>query len=459
MKHTGRAGVIVAMLVFASACGGGTKVDNALDTTTSAGTATTSDVCKTTTLEATEVGVTPTTITVTVAADTGSPIRPGLFQGSVDGVKAWADYINANGGLACRKVVVNAADSKLSADDARNAVTTACGNSLALVGTTALFLDDMSPAEQCKDKAGKATGIPDLAVIQTYASQQCSPVSYAALPSGVSCPYSGTGERTFKASSVTVDYYLEKYGKDALHGVYLVPSDLPSTIAASTPLFALDKKLGIKEDAEFGVSALAPQSAYTPFIQAIKTHDSTFARNGADYGSYVFLRKEAQTQGVTTVKVWDCSLQCYDQRLISSGGSAVEDQYTWLSFLPFEDKGHNDELDAFLEYNKKPDAFGAQAWVAGEIFTTAVNEVIAKNGPNGLTRAAILAAVRNIHDFDANGFTAPTDIGGKVGSKCLIGMQVQNGKFVRVSPVEPGTFNCDGRVITTVMDPVAAYKG
>ena len=55
-----------------------------------------------------EVGVTPTTITVTVIADVNNSLRPGLFKGSWDGVKAWGDYINANGGLACRKVVVKA---------------------------------------------------------------------------------------------------------------------------------------------------------------------------------------------------------------------------------------------------------------------------------------------------------------------------------------------------------------
>ena len=35
------------------------------------------------------------------------------------------------------------------------------------------------------------------------------------------------------------------------------------------------------------------------------------------------------------------------------------------------------------------------------------------------------------------------DIGDKIGSTCLVGMQVQNGKFVRVDPAEPGTFDCD----------------
>ena len=75
---------------------------------------------------------------------------------------------------------------------------TACGNSLAMVGTTALFLDNMKPAEQCKDKTGKPTGIPDIATLQTYAAEQCSPVSFAALPGAGSCPYTGSGVRTFQ---------------------------------------------------------------------------------------------------------------------------------------------------------------------------------------------------------------------------------------------------------------------
>ena len=70
-------------------------------------------------------------------------------------------------------------------------------------------------------------------------------------------PTAATGVRTFKETTVTQNYYFKKYGKDALHGVFLVPSDLPSTISATTPLFAADEQLGIKQDAEFGVSALA----------------------------------------------------------------------------------------------------------------------------------------------------------------------------------------------------------
>ena len=283
---------------------------------------------------------------------------------------------------------MKALDSHLTADDAQTRSITVCGTSLAMVGTAAVFLDNMAPAEQCRDKAGVVAGIPDLAVLQTYASQQCSKVSFAILPATGSCPYSGTGVRTFTEPTTAQQYYFTKYGKHALHGVYLVPSDLPSGIAATTPLFAADEQLGIRDDAEFGVSELTGQSGYTPYVQAVKQHESTFVRDGADYVSDVFLRKEAQVQGVNTVKVWDCTVQCYDQRLLSTGGAAVQGQYTWLSFLPFEDKGHNKELDTFLEFDEHPDGFGAQGWIAGEVFATAVRAIVAKSGPNGLTRPA-----------------------------------------------------------------------
>src|SRR3954452_10398968 len=127
VRRFGWVGVLLVVLMIAAGCGSGKKVGG--ENTPGSTTQTTTDACKTTQLTASEVGVSPTAITVTVIADTGSPIRPGVFQGSVDAVQAWAKYVNANGGLACRQVVVKAADSKLSGDDARNSITTACGDS------------------------------------------------------------------------------------------------------------------------------------------------------------------------------------------------------------------------------------------------------------------------------------------------------------------------------------------
>ncbi len=317
--------------------------------------------------------------------------------------------------------------------------------------------------DSCKDKAGVATGIPDIAELQTEVAQQCSKISFATLPTGSSCPYSGTGLRTFHVGYTAYDYYFNKYGATALHGAFVVPTDLPSTIATSTPIFAAENRMGIKQDAEFGKSGTAIQTDYTEVAQSLKNTKATYARNGLDYKGTVLMRKEAQVQGVNTVQVWDCSVQCYDSRLISEGGSAVDGQYVWLNFLPFEDKGANATLDGFLKYDKTPDGFGAQAFIAGEIFAQAVNDTMkANNGdPNSITRANVLTALNNMHDFDAGGMVPKIDVGRRIGSTCLVGMQVKNGQFVRIDPLKPGTFDCDNNkpALTLTLDAAKAFKG
>jgi hypothetical protein len=55
--------------------------------------------------KATEIGVTAKEIHIAIAADVDNPFAPGLFQGSVDGVKAGAAYLNSKeggGGVAGR---------------------------------------------------------------------------------------------------------------------------------------------------------------------------------------------------------------------------------------------------------------------------------------------------------------------------------------------------------------------
>jgi hypothetical protein len=222
-------------------------------------------------------------------------------------------------------------------------------------------------------------------------------------------------------------------------------------------------ELGVTSDAEFGRSGFDTQQAYSDIALTMKTHGSTYAINGLNYAGTIALRKEAAAQHVTSVKVWDCPLGCYDRRLISEAQGATEGQYIVLPFLPFEDGNANPELANFLRYDDKPDAFGAQAWVAGEIFARAVNDAIRAHGddPNAITRANVLEATRNLHSFDAGGFIPEIDVGGKVGSTCVVVVQVQGDRFVRVDPAEPNTFDCDdGKPpVMLTLDPLEEYGG
>src|SRR5512139_2030928 len=110
-RHRTGVAIVLAGLLFAAACG---RSDEGSTPPTTGGAAETgSAACEGVDLQATDVGITADTITIQVMADTGSPLAPGLFQGNIDAVKGYADYVNANGGIACRKLVVNAWDSKL----------------------------------------------------------------------------------------------------------------------------------------------------------------------------------------------------------------------------------------------------------------------------------------------------------------------------------------------------------
>ena len=143
--------------------------------------------------------------------------------------------------------------------------------------------------------------------------------------------------------------------------------------------------------------------------------------------------------------------------LIGLGGPDVEGQYVYIPFLPFLGKNneakHNATLATFLKYDKTPDGFGIQAFAAGLFFTELVNKVVAKGGPNALTRKAILAEAPTIHNFDAGGMIGATDVGGRIPSPCFMLTQVKNGDYVRILPKANGTFNCDpSNVVTTKYD-------
>jgi hypothetical protein len=401
-----------------------------------------------------EIGVTADTIRIAVIADVDNAARPGLFQGSVNGVQAFAKYMNEHGGLGGgRKVQVDFIDSKLSADEARNALIRACQEDFAIVGTTALFMNNIEPMTSCVDKAGKVTGLPDVPVLQTEIEHQCSPVSFPVIVVGLDCKTKDDSEKKITVRLGAAEYQRKR--TKGLHGIYLLAGDLKSTVNAGLPLVRGYQRAGIKSDGEFKVSGLSPQAAYTPYVQTIKQKGSTYALNVVDYKADVFLRKEAKAQGVTSVKVWDCTLACYDRRLIDEGGADVEGQYMPIFFIPFEEAKLNKSVAAYLDNvggRENADAFGAQAWTAGLFFRDVVNNVVKADGNNGLTRARFLEEAAKIHDFTAevggDGMLGPTDVGGRKANGCSVILQVRDGKFVRVNPKKKGTLDCEGSVKT-----------
>jgi ABC-type branched-subunit amino acid transport system substrate-binding protein len=395
-----------------------------------------------------EVGITADTIRIAVIADVDNPARPGLFQGVVDGVEAFAKYINGKGGLAGRNVEVDFIDSKLSPDEARSALIKACEEDFAIVGTSALFLSNVAPMQECVDKAGAATGIPDVPILQTELQHQCNPISFPIIAGALDCATRDDHPQTYTARNGQIHYHKKQV--EDLHGDFVIPRDLKSTINATLPVIAGIEAGGVENDEQFQVSGLATQSEYTPIAQSLKQNNSTYFYNGSDYKANVSVRKEAKIQGVTSVEVWDCSLACYDERTLEEGGADVEDQFINIFFVPLEEGKQNKAVKAFLKNiggRDQADGFSAQAWAAGLFFRDVVENIVASDGENGITRARFLEEAAKIHDFTAevsgDAMIGPTDVGGHKVNGCFVTMQIQDGKFVRVFPKKKGTLNCD----------------
>jgi hypothetical protein len=427
---------------------------------TEAPTTTTADPCAGVTLAATDTGVSADTITIEVMADVGSELAPGLFQGAIDGTKAWAKAVNAAGGLACRQVKVQEWDSKLSPTESTNGFLDACAKALAMVGDSSLFIGDVSSVNTCPDSKGVATGFPDISALAVDAAHQCSPNVFATAGVAGTCPYSGTGTRDYEAQTGPFKQYQAIAGK-ALHGVYLIPGDLPTTIQSAMPTVRALNSIGYVSDGEFGASGRAEQAVYAEYVAAMQAKGSNIVIDGSNDQTMIKMRSEAVAQGLDETNVlWTCSLACYTKAYADS--SVSEGTYVAIPFLPFSERADNAELDTFLTNigQEFPASWAVGAWNSGRALEVAVNKIVAADGPNAVTRASVLASMRTITDFTSNGWIGTVDFTKKALSPCFVLLHVENGQYVRKYPVKAGTMDCSPANLTPWSgDAAAEFKG
>ena len=399
----------------------------------------------------TDVGLTASTIRVGMIADVNTPVQPGLFQKSVNAVKAWADIVNANGGLAGRKVVVDFCDSKLDPNATSNCVIKACQNDFAMVGTSANALEDLKDIDGCKNAQGEAAGIANLAAF-AFPPQACDPYTYLTAGLGAYCKTATQNPSTYVVPVADARYFTSH--NSGLHGIWLYDSDDPTFKITQTPVFQAQSNLGIKKDGEgfYALSGAAPQSALTPFIQVIKSSGSSFVYVDVTTASMVLMRREAQLQGVNTVKVWECNSGCYDPAFYQQGGATVNGTYALMLNLPYlSDYKDNPTLNKLVTQlggvnninNNAINSFNMAL-----LFQDAVQKAVATGGT--LNRKTLFAALNNEHAFTAQGIIGATDVGNRIPSACQIVVQLQNGVWQRVDPVTPGTFNCSNANLTTI---------
>jgi ABC-type branched-subunit amino acid transport system substrate-binding protein len=407
---------------------------------------------------ATEIGVTSSTIRIAVVADVDNPLAPGVFAASPAAVQAFATYVNQHGGLAGRKLVVDFIDSHLTDSDARNAIIKACTQDFALVGTAALFLDNVDDMVGCRDQSGAVTGLPDIPIAATQFAQQCAPVSFAIYPSEVDCSTIQQHPQTYRINE-GLFRYLVRVSHQHLHGITLYNNDVKAVAVYQLVAARASEAAGITSDGEIALPTTAPQAAYTLLIDQMKRDNSNYAFVTGTFSAAVALRKEATLQGINGPNmVWDCFITCYDRQFLQQGGADVEGEYISNVALPLNETGSNQALANYVKYTgtNKVNALGESAWIAGLLFRDAVQDVVRRGDNNSLTRRALLDALRATTSLNADGMLGTTNIGQRIPSPCYVVMQVKHGRFTRIYPAKPGTFDCRPNNVANLKEDLLA---
>jgi hypothetical protein len=435
---------VVAALLAAAGCSSASSTSSAAASQpASAGAPTGSAV------PSSEIGVTASQIHVAFIADVDTPVAPGLFQKSVNAVDAWAKIVNASGGLAGRQLVVDFCDSKLDANATTNCVIKACQNDFAMI-TQADVLTDISDIDGCKDTHGAAVGLPDLATI-AFPPLTCDKDTYTIVGMASYCATASDDPQTYTMNIGDFRYYTSHFS--GLHGLWVYNGDVPTVRIVSVPGFQAGSNLGIGKDGEgfYASSGSAPQSALTPLVQVMKQSGSTFGYDGSTLANNVLLRKEAQLQGVSSVKVWACNSVCYDPNYITLGGSAVNGTYALLQNLPYlSEYQDNPSLSALVKQVGSVsdlDNDSVDAYVEALLFQDAAQKAA---GTGTLSRQSLFTALNNEHAFNADGIIGTTNVGRHAVSPCMVMAQVVNGAWTRTYPAKPGTFDCSGANVATI---------
>ncbi len=371
-------------------------------------------------------GLTASTVTV----GNVSTESLGLFTGSIVGTKAYAAYVNAQGGINGRRLVVDAQDDEFTGAKNKQLTQSAVQNDFAIVGSFSLE-DSFGGSVVAQNP-----NVPDVSTTLDPTLSRL-PNSYSANPTGKGWP---TGP---------VNYFGKKYPKQKLHTGVLA-STYPSALAT------WKKEKPVLTRAGYKVTYFAT----VPITQTDFNQNVIAMRNAGV--QLILIDQLPQNYAGALLKAM--SQQNFHPKLII-GTAAYSQQLVTSAGGPAAANGSNVEMpnalflgedaqvipaDAtFLKWVQKvspgfkPDYYTLAGWANAQLFAQAL-----KAAGKSPTQGSVQQQLRKITSFDASGLLAPSNPAVGLPSTCYLIAKITNGKFVRSDdpPVNGPThgYRCDG---------------
>lgn len=362
----------------------------------------------------TEVGVTADTITLGGVFQL-SGLLPRFAQTGAYGAQAYAEYLNASGGLCGRQVEYIVADDGFDASRNADETSRLVARALSLVG-------GFSAADGGASDVLAATNVLDLGIATTPDRQRVpghfpglSPERPDAVDAGIGTPapeyrYAVQNGAT-RAAIVYVSAAAGRYAAT------FVGNDMRSA--------------GMDVVLELEVSPT--QFSYASTARAIADSGAQFVICLLEINGSVQLAEELSR--IDSDVVFPYYRLAYDQRFLDQAGAAAEGAVNFVEFVPFEEQGTNEALDRFLTYfdqvapGASPTFQAIQGWVAMELYAQVIRSL-----PGPITRDGLLAAAASLGQVQSGGLYEPFNFGSRERPSCKVVVRVVNGRYQRESP-------------------------
>jgi branched-chain amino acid transport system substrate-binding protein len=365
-------------------------------------------------------GITAKTVTVGSISDISSPV-PGLFEGAKIGVEAYFAYINSQGGVNGRKLVLDAQDSAFSSGKVAAETQTIANNDFAIVGGFSL----LDGAEQPIIDATKLPMVAE-ALTPTLFSD---PNLYSAVPMVAN----GDPTGPYK--------WLKSKYPAAVKAVGVIGDNATaSVLAAEKTDRSLTESLGYKwvysRDASF------TETSFLPDIIKMKDAGVKLVFEPTVTGALIStIAQEMKQENLNALLV--TGTNAYEQDF--TPGSAGNGTLVFGVYPLYrgEDAKSVPAVALFDKWAKKVypstqlDIYTLDAWINAQLFVQALKAA----GPNP-TRGSLDAQLDKVTSFNASGLVATQNPAQKIPGQCWLVTQYNNAKWQRIAPDPKSGYVC-----------------
>lgn len=370
-------------------------------------------------------GLTSTTVRV----GNVSTLFAGLFKGADVGTEAYADYVNSQGGINGRKIVVDSGDDGYTGAGNRQLTQADVQSDFAMVGGFSL-------QDNFGGQVLAANPQVPLVTVSLDDATANLPNAYSPAPT------------TSGWILGPLVYFQKKFPSAVLHTGALV-ADQPSAVTKWNAEEAAMDHLGYKVvyDPQFDIT----QTSFDQNVVAMKNAGVKI----------LFLEQMPQNYAAAVVKALNqqdfhpvlvLGGSTYSEELVpdSGGAAAIDGAYMEqnASLYLGEDAAGLPAVNTFLAWVQKAspgfhaDLYTLYGWLSAELFSQAL-----KTAGAHPTRGSVLQALRGVTSFSGGYLTGPANPSARIPTNCYIIATIAGGKYQRLDdpPISGPThgYRCD----------------